>query len=99
MSASEHSWWVYIVLTTGQRLYTGITNDMDRRWQSHLEGKGAKFFRSDKPDRIGFLENNHDRSSASKREAAIKQLSRAEKLALIAADNPLLAPVDAKFAT
>jgi len=99
MSDSENNWCVYIVLTTGERLYTGITNDMERRWQNHLDGKGAKFFRTDKPNSIVFLENGHDRSSASKREAAIKQLSRAEKLALIATDNPKLKPVNAKFAS
>lgn len=88
--SEEKNWQVYIILTAKQRLYTGITNDIERRWQSHCDGKGAKFFRSDKPAHIVHLEKSHDRSSASKRESAIKQLSRAEKLALIVIKNPSL---------
>jgi putative endonuclease len=90
----EPQWQVYIILTKRQRLYTGITNDMRGRWQSHLDGKGAKFFRIDKPAHIVYLENGHDRSSASKRESAIKQLSRAQKLTLISIDNPKLTAID-----
>lgn len=95
-SDKNNSWQVYIILTQGQRLYTGITNDMERRWQSHCNGRGAKFFRSDRPAHVVYLEDGHDRSSAGKRESTIKQLSRTEKLALIAIDNPALAPI---FAT
>lgn len=87
------NWFVYIIVTEGERLYTGITNNMERRWQQHVDGKGAKFFRVDKPNFIIFLENGHDRSSASKREANIKLLNREEKLALIATTNPSLASI------
>ncbi len=67
------------------RLYTGITTDMTRRWQDHSQGRnGAKFFRGRKPTHLRFLEAGHDRSSASKREAAIKKLTRPSKLLLIA---------------
>ena len=95
----QNNWLVYIVLTQGQRLYTGITNDMERRWQNHLDGKGAKFFRSDPPKHIVYLENGHDRSSASQREIAIKQLTRGEKLGLITTQNPKLAPIDSNLTT
>ena len=91
---STDKWQVYIILTKRRRLYTGITTDIQRRWQHHRDGKGAKFFRSDKPTQVVFLENGHNRSSASKRESAIKQLTRAEKLALIAIDNPNLMPIE-----
>ena len=87
----KNDWLVYIILTTKKRLYTGITNNIERRWLSHREGKGAKFFRSDKPNHIVYLENGHNRSTASQRECAIKQLSRPEKLALIMIENPSLA--------
>ncbi len=89
--ADKQDWLVYIILTAKQRLYTGITNDIERRWQSHRDGKGAKFFRSDKPAHVVYLENGHNRSSASKRESEIKQLSRPEKLELIRVENPTLA--------
>ena len=94
---TENNWLVYIILTRGQRLYTGITNNLERRWQSHLDGKGAKFFRTDPPQHIVYLENGHDRSSASQRENAIKQLSRDEKLKLITTNNPTLAPIDSNL--
>lgn len=91
MSKKSNNWLVYIILTQGERLYTGITNDLERRWQSHLDGKGAKFFRSDQPKHIVYIENGHDRGSATTREIAIKQLSRDDKLALIQHLNPTLA--------
>lgn len=80
---NESSWQVYIIESSDSKLYTGITNNMEQRWESHLNGKGAKFFRGRQPKRLCYLEFHDNRSSASKREAAIKQLSRQEKLALI----------------
>jgi putative endonuclease len=78
-------WSVYMIESSDGRLYTGITTDMARRWQDHSLGRnGAKFFRGRKPTRLRFLEAGHDRSSASKREAAIKKLTRPNKLLLIA---------------
>ena len=78
------NWQVYIILCTDNSLYTGITNDVERRMLQHAACRGAKYFRGRKPQRLVYLENNHTRSSASKREAAIKQLKRPEKEALIA---------------
>jgi putative endonuclease len=77
------NWQVYIIEASDSKLYTGITTDIEQRWQSHASGKGAKFFRGRTPEKICYLEKNHDKSSASKREAEIKQLSRNEKLLLI----------------
>ncbi len=78
-------WQVYIIRATDNTLYTGITTDMDRRWQEHNDGRaGAKFFRGRKPERLVYQESAPDRSVATKREAAIKKLSRQRKLALIA---------------
>ncbi|MGB5425329.1 MAG: GIY-YIG nuclease family protein [Gammaproteobacteria bacterium] len=76
-------WQVYIILCTDNSLYTGITNDVERRMLQHAACRGAKYFRGRKPQQLVYLENNHTRSSASKREAAIKQLKRPEKEALI----------------
>lgn len=77
-------WWVYIIRTRNAQLYTGITTDIQRRWQEHLSGKGgARYFRAHIPQAVCFLEQHSDRSSASKREAAIKKLAKAEKESLV----------------
>ena len=77
------NWSVYIIEASDKSLYTGITTDLDRRFQQHLNGTGAKYFNGRKPVRFVFTENNHTRSSASIREAQIKKLSRALKIDLI----------------
>jgi putative endonuclease len=77
-------WEVYIVQTENGKLYTGITNDLERRWAEHKGGgKGAKFFRFAGPELLLFRERHVDRSAASKREAEIKKMSREEKMKLI----------------
>ena len=78
-------WSVYIIESSDASLYTGITTDVDRRFEEHANGnKGAKFFNGRKPVKVVYMENGHDRRSASKREAEIKKMSRLEKKALIA---------------
>lgn len=87
-SAEILDWCVYIIEACDSRLYTGITNDITRRWQAHSSGKGgAKFFRGRKPKTLCYLECDHNRSSASRREAAIKKLSRHNKEKLIASQS------------
>jgi putative endonuclease len=76
------NWAVYIILCSDNSLYTGITNDLQRRFKQHCKAQGAKYFRGRQPVKIVFAEGGHDRSSASKRECAIKRLSHAEKLSL-----------------
>jgi len=77
-------WQVYIILCTDDSLYTGITNDLRRRLGQHGRTRcGAKYFRARRPLRVVYLEPGHTRSSASRREAAIKKLTRDEKLRLI----------------
>lgn len=81
-------WFVYMIRTSDGQLYTGITTDMQRRWQEHCSGKGgARYFRGRKPETLCLLEEQSDRSSASKREAAIKKLSKTAKEALVAAQE------------
>lgn len=78
-------WQVYIIQGDDDRLYTGITTDIERRWGEHTRGpKGARYFRGRRPQRLCYLESHPDRSSASRREYAIKQLNRREKERLIA---------------
>jgi len=80
------TWNVYIILCTDQSLYTGITNDVERRFNQHKDQQGAKYFRGRQPKSLVYLETGHDRSSASKREIAIKKLPRSEKLQLLGSD-------------
>lgn len=77
------NWQVYMIRCSDDSLYTGISNDVQRRWQQHVEQRGAKYFRGRQPIRIVYLEGGHDRSTASKREAAIKRLRRPDKERLI----------------
>ncbi len=79
----DSPWFLYIIETRGGRLYTGITTDLQRRWQQHLTGRGAKFFRSDPPDRLVYSSGFPDRSTATREELRIKKLSRKKKLELI----------------
>ncbi len=75
-------WSVYIIQTKKGKLYTGISTDTKRRFQEHLSGKGAKYFRSDKPVKIVFEKAYPNRSLASKEEARIKSLKRSQKILL-----------------
>jgi putative endonuclease len=77
-------WQVYIIVCNDNSLYTGITNNLRRRLSQHGRNRGAKYFRGRKPLGVVYLERGHSRSSASRREAAIKKLTRLEKRLLIA---------------
>lgn len=78
------SWFLYIIRSEKGKLYTGITTDLERRFEEHSTGKGgAKFFRSDSPLKIEYTENFENRSEASKREAEIKKMTRVQKEKLI----------------
>ncbi|RDE24991.1 GIY-YIG nuclease family protein [Motiliproteus coralliicola] len=73
-----------MIETEGGRLYTGISTDPVRRFEQHRSGKGgAKFFRTDPPKRICYQREFPDRSTASKQEYRLKQLTRKQKLTLI----------------
>jgi putative endonuclease len=73
-----------MIQTECGKLYTGITNQLEKRFHAHSQGTGARFFHFAKPSKIVFRESHPDRSSASKRESAIKKMTREEKLLLIA---------------
>ena len=76
------NWHVYIIRCSDDSLYTGITTDVARRFDQHASGRGARYFRGRRPTELVYVESGHDRSSAGKREAEIKVLTRAGKLAL-----------------
>ncbi len=77
-------WWLYMIETKKGRLYTGITTDVQRRFEQHRSGKGAKFFRTDGPLKLVYQACFPDRSSATREETRIKKLTRVQKLSLIA---------------
>lgn len=77
------NWSVYIIEADDQSYYTGITTDINKRFQKHLNGNGAKYFNGRSPIKIVYTENEHTRSSASKREAEIKKLTKKDKIKLI----------------
>ena len=76
-------WTVYMLRCADDTLYTGIARDADARLAAHNAGRGAKYTRARRPVSIVYREPAEDRSSASKREWAIKQLARRQKLRLI----------------
>ena len=77
------AWTVYILKCSDGSLYTGITNDLDRRMERHASGKGAAYTRSRLPVRLVYRERSRGQGEALRREWAVKQLTRAEKLRLI----------------
>ena len=74
---------VYIVECCDGSLYTGWTNDIEARIQTHNCGKGARYTRSRRPVHLVYTEEFATKEEAMKREYAIKQLTRTEKLRLI----------------
>ncbi|MDA8427729.1 MAG: GIY-YIG nuclease family protein [Geobacteraceae bacterium] len=77
------NWLVYMILCSDGTFYTGITTDMQRRFDQHASSKGAKYFRGRQPLQVVYRESGHTRSSAGRREREIKDLKRAEKGLLI----------------
>ena len=84
MEPKDTQWFVYIVRCSDETYYTGITTNIDRRINEHNSTtKGAKYTRSRKPVELEEYKEFQDRSSASKEEYRIKQLSRTNKETLI----------------
>lgn len=77
------SWFCYLLRCADDTLYCGISNDLDKRLAAHNTGTAAKYTRTRTPVELVYSEPCADRSAASKRELAIKRLSRAQKLALL----------------
>jgi putative endonuclease len=80
--ASVMHWTVYMLECADNTLYTGITNDLGRRMAEHKAGKGASYTKGRGPFRLVYQEICEGRAEASRRETAIKLLSRAKKLRL-----------------
>ena len=79
-----NKWFVYIVECADGTLYTGITTDIDRRLLEHNYGsRSAKYTRSRRPVKLIWYIEVENRSQASKKEARIKKMTRANKLEMI----------------
>ena len=87
MNKITKDWFVYIIKSTDDSLYTGITTDIERRWNEHngisKGAKGAKYFRGRKPQALLFISKHVDRSTATRVEMKIKRTKRKDKLELI----------------
>ena len=93
MAKKPAGWVVYVLLCADGTLYTGITTDPERRVVQHNAGTASKYTRARRPVALAYTESSPDRSAASKREAAIKALTRKQKDKLIrrphATDTPV----------
>ena len=83
-------WYVYIIKCKDDKLYTGITNDLDRRLSEHNSGQGGHFTKFRRPVKLVYFQEAPDRSNALKREIEIKKLTRNEKLTLIGSFKPVI---------
>lgn len=75
--------YVYILRCSDGTLYTGYTNNLDKRLKIHNKGKGAKYTRCRLPVELVYFEEYSTKSEATKREYAIKQLTRESKMKLM----------------
>ncbi|MGD0449859.1 MAG: GIY-YIG nuclease family protein [Candidatus Bathyarchaeia archaeon] len=81
------SFYVYIILCCDGSFYTGYTKDLDARTKQHENGKGARYTRSHKPQKIAYSEVFDTRGKAMRREREIKKLSHQQKLELANSQN------------
>ena len=85
------SWYVYLVRTANQALYCGISLDAQKRFAQHCTGKGARFFATSPAQALVYVEECSDKSTALRRELAIKRMSKhAKEQLLLAQSNQLL---------
>lgn len=81
----QMTWIVYILECADGSLYTGITNNLDRRMRAHASGRGAKYTKRRGPFTVRYTELLDSKGAALQREAAIKSLDRTAKKALLTA--------------
>lgn len=79
----ENTFYTYIVKCSDDTLYTGYTNNLQKRIEAHNNKKGAKYTKPRTPVTLVYYEKHNTKEEAMSREYQIKQLTRAEKLELI----------------
>ncbi len=72
-------WFCYVLECADGTFYTGITNSIDRRLSMHNRGRASRYTRGRLPVRLIYVEACRDRSSASRREIAVKKMPRVKK--------------------
>lgn len=87
MKDASKKYYVYIILTVNNKLYCGYTDDVEKRYKLHKEGKGAKFTRANKPFKLVYTAEFASKSEAQKEEYRIKHLTRKQKEKMI--DMPI----------
>ena len=92
-------WFLYVVKCQDTSLYTGITTDIPRRIKEHNTKKGAFYTKNKIPVELVYQESMLDQSAARKREAAIKRLTRKEKIQLVECSSPVKIPLKTTRAT
>jgi putative endonuclease len=80
-------WVVYILQCIDETLYTGITNNLEKRIKQHNSNKGSKYTRGRGPVKLVFSISVDDKSQAAKEEYRIKKLTKEKKLELIKNKN------------
>jgi putative endonuclease len=83
------SYYVYILECSNKSLYTGITTDLERRFNEHRSGEGGRYTRANRPKKMRYFEEYPTRSDATKREMQIKSWPRTKKIALIKGNSGL----------
>jgi len=84
----EHRFYVYIVASKSRRIYTGVTNNIERRVAQHKRGEIEGFTKRYRINRLVYFERYQYVGNAIRREKQIKGLDRAKRVALIERDNP-----------
>ena len=84
------TWVVYMILCSDGSIYTGMSSDMERRWNEHSETKGSKYTGSHRAVKLLWAESHKDEESAEKREMQVKRWTRRKKLALASGGLVLL---------
>lgn len=76
----DKKYYTYVLLTENNTLYCGYTDDVEKRFEKHKSGKGAKYTRANKPVKVIYSAEFETKSEAMKEECRIKSLSREDKL-------------------
>ena len=76
-------WFVYLLLCSDKSFYTGVSNNPQKRFLDHKNGKGGHYTRSHKPVKLIFQEQHSSKKQALKRERQIKGWSRSKKIKIL----------------
>ena len=85
----EKKYYTYVILTKDNTLYCGYTDDVEKRFEAHVSGKGAKYTRAHKPDKIIYSACFDTKVEAQREERKIKGMKREQKLEYINAAEQL----------